>query len=68
MSKLKNPNEQWTCSMCFMQTHGEWDAESRPIDSKNEDDWLPLCKLCTIEVSKDFVADTGEEDVGSYCP
>jgi len=69
MSELKKPNrEQWTCGMCNMQTHGEWDAESRPKGSEDEDEWLPLCQVCTIEVKKGFIADEDLEDEGTYSP
>jgi len=64
--KLDKPRQQWTCGMCQMTTHGEWDAESRPVDSKSEEDWVPLCQVCTIEVKKDFIADNPEDqDIGT---
>jgi len=58
--------QQWNCSLCHITTHGEWDAESRPMNSKNEDDWGPICQSCTADVKKDFIADTEDEDVGTY--
>lgn len=60
----------WECGMCHITTFGDWEAESRPHESNREDDWEPLCKLCTIEVKKDFVEDEKNESEdytkGSY--
>ena len=49
--------------MCHIQTFGDWDAESKlNEDPDTDENWYPLCKACTAEVKKTFVADK-EEDV-----
>ena len=55
---MKNKEvKTWQCAVCNIITMGEWDAEARPIDSKEEEDWQPICKACTIDVRKEFVPD-----------
>ncbi len=52
--------EMWECGMCHIKTFGEWDAEARPKESEDENEWMPLCKACSNDVRKDFIPD--EED------
>ena len=55
--------EWWECGVCHMTTYGEWDAEAKLNDKPDKDvNWLPLCKVCTMEVKKNFIADEDNDE------